>query len=53
MSPRKSMQDTSNQWKDLVLACLVIGNHLAWNIGNEEHIRIVFDFVLGCGEANF
>jgi hypothetical protein len=29
----------------------VIGNHLAWRVGNGEQARIGVDSALGCGET--
>jgi hypothetical protein len=49
INPRKSIENVSNQWKALVLDFTIIGNHLAWKVGNGRKVRIGVDAILVFG----
>jgi len=50
---RKIIQNVSNHWKSMALSFLVIGMYLAWRVGNEAHVRIGTNTIMGCGEEVF
>jgi hypothetical protein len=37
---RKSIHNVSNQWESMTISFPMIGEYLAWRVGNEAHVRI-------------